>query len=792
MCRQVIAQPQLKLYSTINSVGYQVLLPNDYDPDSTALITIHYRTPGNPWLEAFPPSRLVIDSLRQYRGSLFFLNADTKYDVEILLTDSTPIYHAILIDDEITTRKEPDITSTPNIKFVSTNGSGTQYTKAEPGSFKTLLTSGLQCGTTVILLGGTYDIGEMNLVLNTECSEGTPIIIEAAQGEKVIFEGGDTTQYQWIKTQIDPDLYVATIKPELAYNALCMFDSTRLYPYAFLTPNSLTPTYPSLSNLGYDESGFYRRGSTAYIKTKDKKDPNASRIIFSKHFWCLSVDGGNFNNYLYIKGITFRYYNLGKSDFDLFGNPTTSYPSWTLSFTNTNHVVVDSCTFLYTNFPVSFNGGCNNNIVQHCSMIDGTGYWSHGAFKQTRDILYLEPGSYGRYLENAGIFFSPGNGVTISGNIIRNNIIKGIVSGMGLGFGQTYRMEDYDIYGNDISYCYDGIDATSACINTRIWNNRVSYCPVAISLILPTYGPTYIFRNLLDHISERENQNDIFFADCDGSISNKIWGTGLKLNAGGGNQFPGFIYLVNNTFHSSDTLGFNMYLWFSTWKKLYSRNNIFYSEGKSNFFFDGVGNDSLYSFDSKSDNYFNRSSGTLAIIQPVNGINTCDQLTSVVGLDSVLKLRTKSNDISVSGFSFEPNFKSLLKNDFTLSTVSPLIDKGLIIPGINTNFKNSAPDIGAFETDTTTINSAVPSNLQENRGFRLSPNPASKQLKIYLTENIVCQKIAVYDITGKEMISIIHPEGNEIVIDISLMKAGLYVIEVQTNNALFRQKWVKM
>ena len=787
----VNAQPTLKLFTTIESIGYKVLLPNDYDTDSTATIIVRYRSGSDPWKEVFPPTRLEVDSVRQFRGSLFFLHPGTKYEVEITITDSTPNYRQNILNDTISTRREPTIDAGSGAKYVSPTGVSLIYSKNQPGSLKALFASGLTCGTTVILLGGTYDVGNMNLSLTQECTEGTPIVIMAAPGMSVIFEGGDHTQYTWTKTSGDPDMYTTTIKAELAYNALCLFDSTRLYPYAFLTPSSLSPSYPSLENLGYEASGFYRKGTATYIKTLNKKDPNSSHIVFSKYFWCLSVDGGNKNNYIYFKGITFRYYNLGKSDFDVFGNPTASYPSWTLGFTNANHLIVDSCIFLYTNFPVTFNGKCDYNIVQNCTMIDGTGYWSHGAFKQTRDVLYLEPGSYGRYLENTGVFFSPGNGVTLIGNIVRNNKIKGIVTSMGLGFGQTYRMTEYDISGNDISYCYDGIDATAACINTRIWNNRISYCPVGISLILPTFGPTYILRNLIDHISERKNQNDIFFADCDGTLSNKIWGTGLKLNAGGSNALPGFIYFIHNTIHSSDTLGFNMYLWFSTWKQLYSRNNIFYSEGKANFFFDGIGGDSAYSFNSLSDNYYNTSTGTLAIIQPVNGISNCDYLSSTLSLDETLRSRTRSKYINVTGFNLSPGFKSLLQHDYSLAASSPLIDKGVLIPGINESFKNAAPDIGAFESDTTTVHSFVSMDSSLNASFRISPNPASDRLKVLVDTYLGCDQITLYDINGKKVLSYAHFVENEVILDTSKLPSGVYLIEVETRMGLGRQKWVK-
>jgi hypothetical protein len=150
------------------------------------------------------------------------------------------------------------------------------------------------------------------------------------------------------------------------------------------------------------------------------------------------------------------------------------------------------------------------------------------------------------------------------------------------------RIEETDIYNNKINYCYNGINADGGSINTRIWNNEIDHCSVGLSFISGTYGPNYVFRNNIHHIIERKNHHfDIFFNDCNNVLSTKIWGTGIKLNASSKTATPPEMYFINNTFHSLDTLGFCMYLWNSTWKKIYSRNNIFYSEGMSSLFFDG-------------------------------------------------------------------------------------------------------------------------------------------------------------------------------------------------------------
>jgi hypothetical protein len=783
----LFAQPTLTLYSTINSIGYKVSLPASFNEDRTLSAHVRYREVQGTWQEGFPPTLLTIDSIRQFRGSAFMLKPGTSYDLMIIIDDSLPSYHEFTLTGSITTHSEPVITGSSNIHYVSPTGVSTLYTRNNPGNLKALLAGGLTCGETVIFLEGTYDIGEISLSLKTDCTESTPIIFMAEPGKEVIFDAGDTTKYQWVITQSDPNIYTTSIKPELSYNALCMLDSVRLYPYAFLTSPSIDTAYPSLLTLGYDQSGFYRNANRVYIKTLDHVDPNISRTIFSKYFWCWTIDGGSKDNYLYLKGITFRYYNKGKSDIDIFGNPTASYPSWTLKFTNANHIVIDSCKFLYTNFPLVFEGKCNYSVIQNSEFTDGTGYWSHGAFKQTRDVNYLEPGSYGRYLENSGVFFSPGDSVSIEGNIIRHNYFRGIVSAVGLGFGQNFRINEFDINDNIVDHCYDGIDPTAACINSRVWNNQIGYCPVGISLILPTFGPTYIFRNVIHHIAERKNHNhDVFFLDCNEKLTDKIWGTALKLNTGDKNAHPGYIYFMQNTLHSVDSLGFNMYLWNPTWAKLFSRNNIFYSEADANFMFDGIGDYKDYSFESQSDDYFNTRSGTIGIVRPNHGIASCETAATTSDLQTNLRNATTNNDVLVEGLNLDPSFIDASRNDFHLSTQSPVIDKGAFIPGINSDFSGAGPDLGAYETSSSAIVTFPISGNGD--GILLFPNPAEIQIELSSKEKI--KSALITDVTG---IIIERRSFSETpyLINISALPSGAYSLKAFGEKNIYLRKFVK-
>jgi hypothetical protein len=779
----------LKLEVDFHSIGIQVILPADFDPDLTSKITLKYRQVGshNPdMVDGFEMSRLKYDSINEFRGSLFLLNYGPPYYIEVSITDSIPTYYKKTLLSQASLKREDIQIIAPIEKYVSPKGSDTFYTLNKPGSLVTLLSNPLQCGTTIYLLGGTYSIGELTINFKNKCPIDSSISIKSYFGD-AIFDGGDYTNYTWIKTSNDSNIYFTTINENLGYNALCLMDTTRLYPYAFLSPPSYSPNYPSLSNLGYDQSGYYRRDNLVFIKTLNNKNPNNTKITFSKYLWCLTVNGNNNLNAISIQGIKFKNYNKGRCDLDFFRNPTQCYPSWTIAFNNTNNVLVENCNFEFTNFPVSFNGLCNYNTVRNCTIKDGTGYWSHGAFKQTRDQSILEYGSYGRYLENAGISFRPNAFQTINGNSIYNNNIRGVVSGIVLGSTVSgYKITESNIYNNNISYCYDGIDVISlgeksGCMNTRIWGNKVAYCPVAFSLLSPSFGPTYIFRNIAHHISDRKNHNnDVFFMDCENKLSTKIWGTGLKLNGGStNNPNAGNVYLIHNTFHSTDELGFSMYLWNKLWKKLYCSNNIFYSEGISSLFFDGIKNDTNYSFESISDNYFNKNDN-LVIVQPVNGIPYCENYKTTNEFNTEFKKITLSNHVLINGTEYNPDFTDIKSNVFSLKGSSKLIDLGILIPGFNTNFENKGPDIGAIEYFIKSGGmNKISNQFQE---ISIFPNPFVGNITINSKANFI--KFEIYNLQG----SLIHYESMNATKNHTTnlnLNSGIYFIKIFYQNGNF-------
>ncbi|CAG0903216.1 unnamed protein product [Darwinula stevensoni] len=226
-------------------------MPLGYDADSTAFTEVRYRTLGQDWQPGFPAARLAIG---EFWGSLFQLVAATDYELEVSLVDSFPVFEKVILTAAATTLAVPNVQSSGNLKWVSPNGIGSVYSETSPGNLQTLFASGLPCGTTVLMKGGNYALDNLNLQLNTDCAETEPITIMAAQGESPVFDGGSYEEYTWTQVSGDTNIWWTNLPADLEYNALCLVDGERMYPYAFLTP-PIDPTYPSLWTLGSTDIG---------------------------------------------------------------------------------------------------------------------------------------------------------------------------------------------------------------------------------------------------------------------------------------------------------------------------------------------------------------------------------------------------------------------------------------------------------------------------------------------------------------------------------------------------------
>ncbi|CAN5436829.1 hypothetical protein BH10BAC6_BH10BAC6_12520 [soil metagenome] len=703
-----VAQSRPLYRATQRNIGYTVPLSGASATDTTLGLQLRYRNLlSADFMQAPVPVRCAVRGVDQFRGSILLLEPGASYVIEAMFSSATGRFAPFI--DTITTLRIPLILPQDSIKVVSPSGSGTAYSETQPGDLRTLLSAGVRCGTTVFMKGGTYEVANLTLTLTEECDTASQIVLTPWPGDSVVFDGGATITSAWTPVPGSPGMYSTSISADFAFTSLCTFDGERLYPYAFLQPNSLVPSYPTLQNLGYDASGFYRAGNVLYVKTLDGTDPTGHVVRVSKAYSWLTVKGNSHGTSVVIRDIHVRDYGGHVCNVDALGFVSECYPSYTLRLENVNNAIIDNCTFTNSNAPISFFGACNTNTVRNCRITDGTGYWSHGAFKQTRDQSIIDIGSFGRYLEHSGIAFAPGDDDSLTGNCIHNNTVNGTVGGITAGWITARAVvSDHDVYDNIVTNCYDGIDCTGGAgggsMNVRIWNNRVLGCPVGTSLIGNSFQATYIMRNVYQVSSRLNHNNDVFFVNCDNSIATSIWCTALKLNAGDTTRGTGAIHFVHNTVYATGQFGFDLYLWNPTWKSLFSRNNIYASLNGHTCMFDGIANATTYAFDSDGDVYYAYGQPAIATIRPVHGVPTCELVATPDELQGALRSTTQSPLIHIGTKSIQraPDFVDANANDFHLITTSGIIDAGVVVDGFTTAHSGSAPDPGAYEGGATT------------------------------------------------------------------------------------------
>lgn len=703
-CLTAVAQPTLRLSPLSTSVGVAVTdLPNEWQTDTSLTTIVMVRQGLDAWTLAMPLTLVTVRGLPQLRSSIIDLKPGTELDVKITVLGNT---NAATVLDATATTKSLQLPSPQGpVLYVGPTGSGTTYTREKPGSFKTLLSGGLPCGTTVVLLEGVYENDfDMTLNITTSCDEGAPIIIMAEPWKKAVLSGGTDLTANWNRTAADTAEWYHTLPDEMAYTALVVGESgKRLYPYALRYPSPNFPNYPSLKDLGYEVDGFYRTGGTIFTR-KFRQSINSAVVRTSRRWSCLTVNGNGNSANLYIIGLSCREFGNTRCIKNVFGLVDECYPPFTIAMNNIKNVTIANCDFLNTNFPIAFSGETGGICVRGNVISDGVGTWSHGAFKQTRDASVLDQGSYGRYLENVGIWFAANGADSTTDIDIFSNTVDGTIAGISVGALMSKTVIDnVDISTNTVSNCYDGIDIIGGngggATNARIRRNNVIGCPVGTSLIYPAFGPFLVTRNTYV-ISDRKNHNyDAFFVECNNTITDRSWSTALKLNAGTTNSTPGVIQFYHNTIVAKGAAGFGLYLWNNTWDTFTATNNIVVADN-SPWMFDGVDKLLTYSVVTDANVYYTPSGPNVAVIRSVHGIANCVSAESVDEFRNSLTSSTTSPNVQIGSRDIRANplFEDVANADLRLRLGSPAIDMAIRLPGINDVYQGAAPDAGAFES----------------------------------------------------------------------------------------------
>jgi parallel beta-helix repeat protein len=385
--------------------------------------------------------------------------------------------------------------------------------------------------------------------------------------------------------------------------------------------------------------GFFASGTAVSVHLAGGASPASVAMTVSRYNVALTITG----SFVYVTNLTFQNYGLG------------DYAK-AIYIRDGSDNLVRGCRFITNDLGIGLKGGANRNVIEDNDFSDTIANWTWEDVKAEGN------------LETGGVrFYSPVDG---RGTVIRRNKFHDFFDGLGICPGDSAaKSNETDFYDNE-SYNLgdDGVETDGQCVNVRLWGNLFHDSLAGISLAPVGGGPVYCLRNRI-------------YLTGAGKSEEGYTGLPFKFNSSDGDS--GAIYLFHNTVDAqrAGNDGFRI-MSPGTWTALYARNNVF--------------------------------AGTLHALENANASQPVDMdyddlwrsgsdyLVRWDGLGNprltTLADYTAATRQEAHGISADPGFVAPASADFTPTSASPLVDRGVYIPGINDGYKGAAPDIGAIES----------------------------------------------------------------------------------------------
>ncbi len=410
--------------------------------------------------------------------------------------------------------------------------------------------------------------------------------------------------------------------------------------------------YESLSdlqNLVWGMPGFYADGTSVYVRLAGDANPNSATMVVSRYNHAFFVE----QDFIYFSNLTLRYYGQG------------SYAK-AFYFNNASDNLVQNCTFAINDLGIGIKRDSHRNVIQNNEFFDTDFNWNWDAVKT------------GSRLETGGVrFYSPTTG---QGNIIRRNIFHDYFDGFGACPSEAGdKTNETDVYENLVYNAGDdGMETDGTCSNVRIWGNTFHDVLVGISLA-PVYdGPVYAIRNLIYRT---------------GAGNSSYSGYPFKFNSGYAKS--GTMYLFHNTADAVLPENNGFYIKApGSWEIIFARNNIW---AGTNYALNNYNETQPIDFDydnlytSRTDEFVYWGGGAN---RHMHDLPTFQSLTGQ----------------EMHGFNLKPDFADAANGDYRHPSGGNMIDKGVVIPGINDGFSGTAPDLGADEFSPALTLSAIPAD----------------------------------------------------------------------------------
>lgn len=473
-------------------------------------------------------------------------------------------------------------------------------------------------------------------------------------------------------------------------------------------------------------NGFYHDGTNFYVRFPAGTTPGNNKITVPKSTTGITIDQ---QSNIVIKGIEFCYYGYG------------AYPR-AIFLQVANNVIVDSCYFHHTNIGVALKRNSDFNTVQHCSFNESPRDQFNWDAVKTGGVDY----------EAGGICFYSSN-LPNKGNVFRYNTFKNLFDAMAPGSedlaGYTSNMDVYDNVFDEIGD--DGISLDGVATNIRVYNNIISNYLTGISAAPLGMGPSYIFRNLLYNINSSSWKSNSIYTPYP-----------FKFNVNS-SLSTNWVYLYHNT-SFSDIPACDGFLFknYSDWHDIISRNNIY---AGANYAFNNGSNtspvdfdyDDLYTTHATKRFYWNGSSYT------------------------TLAAFSSATTQEANGIFANPAFVSIPGADFHLAPASTVIDKGCIINGFNINYNGLKPDMGKYESGTTT---GLKNNVSLSR-LIFYPNPFSEftivDLSVIEKKQGDILSFHLYNLLGDEVRMFTNISTDKLALEKKDLSNGVYLYKVILN-----------
>ena len=274
-----------------------------------------------------------------------------------------------------------------------------------------------------------------------------------------------------------------------------------------------------------------------------------------------------------------------------------------------------------------------------------------------------------------------GEGIQFTGpgHVIMNNKVTGFRDNISLMEGsEAVDQHSIDILNNDMSIAADDAVEADFCFhNCRIMRNRVTNAFIGMSSQPSLGGPTYFIRNVMYNVAH----------------------VSFKLYRGS----YGDVLLHNTVVKGGDAIG--VYAGTPV-NKLLSRNNLFIGgPGGSYGGYDNGSGKALQIPDlvtSNADMNFDALGSTTGTFSGRFGSTSFSSLASLRSATSQKNAIQVSMSVFNTAVAMPSNAMSTYSApDLRLKAGSAAVDKGVSIPGVNSGFLGTAPDMGAYESGAT-------------------------------------------------------------------------------------------